>query len=114
MTNSPSLREAACLIFLTPALGHAVFWYGGGEPVQRQCSWLALGLLGLVLWLLVRNEGLAPGPGRLVLVGWSVLMLLAFVAFQATPLPESVLGVLSPTRGGEVLGWIWALPLPSG
>jgi len=96
------------LAILTLILAYAVFQYGGVLRTDWNVCLLSLGLLALFYWLSKRRGDLTPPLPRFL--RWLFLLLPGYAAFQLLPLPERVLGLLSPNRAALLAGMHMILP----
>ena len=83
---------------LTIALGYGVVQHGGDDLADWNVCLLILGLTAIVYWLRTSSADLAPPMEPWL--GWAVLLLPSYVAFQLLPLPLFLLKILSPARAG--------------
>ncbi len=95
-------RNSLALAILTLILAYGVFQYGGVLRTDWNVCLLSLGLLALFYWLSKRRGDSAPPLPRSL--RWLFLLLPGCAAFQLLPLPERVLGLLSPNRAALLAG----------
>ncbi|HSB13681.1 MAG TPA: O-antigen ligase family protein [Bryobacteraceae bacterium] len=84
------------LVLLGLVFAYAVYLDGGATRWSWELCLPVIGLTGLIYWLRTRRTELAPP-----LEGWllrAALLLPAYAAVQAIPLPLPVLQILSPAR----------------
>jgi len=102
------IRNTSALIILAAILAYGVFQYGGVLRADWSVCLLALGLLAVFYWLPIRRAESAPPLQRRL--RWLLLLLPGYVAFQLLPLPERLLGLLSPNRAALLAGTYAILP----
>ena len=90
------------LALISLVWGYTVFEYGGIVRSNRLVSLLALGIIALTYRIATRRIAAPPLRGAL---GWSVVLLPAYVALQLVPLPVRVLEILSPARAELIRGF---------
>jgi O-antigen ligase len=85
----------ASLLLASAALGNAVFWHGGLDPLAWNVSLILLGLAAAAKALESRFQ---PAPAPLGNVAWALVLLPAYALFQLVPFPARVVQWLSPAR----------------
>jgi len=95
-TVPTQLSTGITLVALTLGFGNIAFWWGGMQGRTWQIGLLFVGLIGVVFWTWMRHEHLSPPIDPWL--RWLLLLLPAYVVFQAVPLPLWLVRVLSPAR----------------
>lgn len=90
------IRSSVCLILLGVGLGYSALWKGGVWAVDWNVTLVSIAMAAVVYWVRGR-KGPQVGPG-LGWLGWPLVLLPAYLAFQLIPWPEGLLKILSPNR----------------
>jgi O-antigen ligase len=95
------MRNLVVLGLLFAGVGYAAFAKGGVWPQDWNITLVFLGVGVLACWLF-QSRLPSSGPRAQPWLNWLLIGLICYILFQLVPLPQTVLGALSPRRAEQL------------